>query len=476
MLSFLWYYCSTTWAAFRRLVRHPLYLPLHVFEYITGENINASPPAGSTPNAKPQALVALTLPNAEAAQWNRETMREFEAALEANPAVDLMSLFSDSYRGQHRAAQYDQLSYPGGINLQMVNSLRDTLQREPEVNLLSAFPVKFYTRRIKMATFKAPEKLPPSKEPEFRQILDRAKTASVVFPLSEAVTSLLAQSGASTTDDAEESLFVSLNRLLWDSPTIWQQCVRGMVVRCNEDIVAKVISGNKKNYTEYTSMQFLEQHAPDIPAPRPHGLIDFEPFQVIFMTYIPDMTLTEAWPDLSHDEKLSIQRQLDDIFRRLRSIRQDDGNMLGGVCAEGVRELRVDECALFKDITRAIDYNNLQFSADHRGSATYAELLRLFLENERPSVQGSVFTHGDVRTDNIMVKRDPNGCYKVTGIIDWELSGFYPEYYECTALTRTLSFVDDNDWYLYLPESLSPMRFPIRWLVDRLWGLQLRMA
>ncbi|KAI1927241.1 hypothetical protein LOZ65_002367 [Ophidiomyces ophidiicola] len=334
-------------------------------------NINVSSPAGSAPNAKPQALVALTLPNAEAAQWNRETMREFEAALEANPAVDLMSLFSDSYRRQHRAAQYDQLSYPGGINLQMVNRLRDTLKREPEVNLLSAFPVKFYTRRIKMATFKVPEKLPESKEPEFRRILDRAKTASVVFPLSEAVASLLAQSGASTASDADESLFVALNRLLWDSPTIWQNCVRGMVVRCNDDIVAKVI----------------------------------------FMTYIPDMTLTKAWPNLSHDEKLLIQRQLDDIFRRLRSIRQDDGNILGGVCGEGVKELRVDECALFKDITMAINYSDLQFSARNHGSATYVELLRLFLKNERPSVQGSVFTHGDVRTDNIMVKRDPSGGY-----------------------------------------------------------------
>jgi aminoglycoside phosphotransferase (APT) family kinase protein len=40
----------------------------------------------------------------------------------------------------------------------------------------------------------------------------------------------------------------------------------------------------------------------------------------------------------------------------------------------------------------------------------------------------SVFTHGDVRADNIMVKRDPdiNDRYVVTGIIDWEFSGFYP--------------------------------------------------
>lgn len=62
----------------------------------------------------------------------------------------------------------------------------------------------------------------------------------------------------------------------------------------------------------------------------------------------------------------------------------------------------------------------------------------------------------------------------VNAIIDWEDSGFYPDYYECTALTRTLSVVDENDWYLHLPDSISPARFSQRWLVDRLWGIHLR--
>jgi Predicted aminoglycoside phosphotransferase len=87
-----------------------------------------------------------------------------------------------------------------------------------------------------------------------------------------------------------------------------------------------------------------------------------------------------------------------------------------------------------------------------------------------------VFTHGDVRVDNIMVTKDRNinGHYIVTGIIDWEDSGFYPAYYECTTLTRTLSLVDEDDWFLYLPESISPSEFSIRWLVDRLWGIHVR--
>lgn len=50
----------------------------------------------------------------------------------------------------------------------------------------------------------------------------------------------------------------------------------------------------------------------------------------------------------------------------------------GRVCGEGVKELRVDECALFKGITIATEFSNLQFSARYRGSNIYITLLRSF--------------------------------------------------------------------------------------------------
>lgn len=427
---------------------------------------------------------ALSLSNADAAQWNRDLMLEFQAELERNPKADLLSMFSDSYCHEHRNSQYRQLSYAAEINLRTLHGLRDTLRNEPEVNLLSEFP-RNYNRKITMAT--GPKVLPHTEEatpemqgPEFRTRLDLAETATVVFPLSEKVVALLAHySGGFSNDDPgniEKALVVSLKQLLWNSPKLWESPVRGVVIKCNEDIVAKVILGNR-DYTEYTSMQFLAERAPDIPAPRAHGLIAFGPFRVIFMSYIPGITLAQAWPSLSHEGKLSVQQELEDIFCRLRSLRQDDGEVLGGVCGEGVKELRVDECALFKGIITATEFSDLQFSARHHGSNTYVKLLRSLLDNDNSClIHGSVFTHGDVRTENIMVKQDlrNNGHYIVTGIIDWEDSGFYPAYYECTTLTRTLSLVDEDDWYLYLPGSISPSKFPIRWLVDRIWGIHLR--
>lgn len=77
-------------------------------------------------------------------------------------------------------------------------------------------------------------------------------------------------------------------------------------------------------------MQYLEEHAPDIPAPRPHRLVAFGNYRVLFMTSIPGSTLAAAWPEMSHEAKLSVQTQLNEIFRRLRTLRRADGAELGG--------------------------------------------------------------------------------------------------------------------------------------------------
>ncbi|KNG47858.1 phosphotransferase enzyme family protein [Stemphylium lycopersici] len=52
---------------------------------------------------------------------------------------------------------------------------------------------------------------------------------------------------------------------------------------------------------------------------------------------------------------------------------------------------------------------------------------------------GIVFTHGDLRPDNIIVKDG-----RITGIIDWEMSGWYPDYWEFAKAFYVEHFA--NDW------------------------------
>ncbi|OOG00559.1 hypothetical protein ASPCADRAFT_38968 [Aspergillus carbonarius ITEM 5010] len=423
---------------------------------------------------------ALSLSCPEAVQWNKDLMQTFQAALAKDPAADLLSMFPFSYLRSHRNAQYNQQPYAGQINLRTLNELQDRLNGEPEIDLLSVFP-KNYTRRLTMA--KGPKVVPKQDTsnlpifPRFRTRLDRAETATVVFPLSEEVTDLLAPySREDTAGDSGRALLRALKQLLSHSPSLWEDSSRGIVVKCSDNIVAKVIMGTKE-FTEYTSLQYLAEYMTDIPAPKPHGLIVFAPFRAVFMSYIPGMTLNQTWPTLSHNERVSIQHQLEGIFRRLRNFRPPDGSALGGVGGEGVKEMRVAECSVFKGIMTATGFSNLQFSPRHHGSNTYVKFLRSLLEHDRSMwEQDLVFTHGDIRPDNIIVRQstDNNSGYIISGIIDWEYSGFYPGFYECTTLTRTMSVVDEDEWFLYLPDSISPSHFPVRWLVDRLWEIHMR--
>lgn len=55
------------------------------------------------------------------------------------------------------------------------------------------------------------------------------------------------------------------------------------------------------------------------------------------------------------------------------------------------------------------------------------------------------FIHGDFRTANIMVQYQPGGQLEIPGLIDWEMSGFYPEDLECVKALNNLSPIATDD-------------------------------
>lgn len=80
-------------------------------------------------------------------------------------------------------------------------------------------------------------------------------------------------------------------------------------------------------------------------------------------------------------------------------------------------------------------------------------MLRSFLRNDHQIV----FTHADLHPRNVMVSisggSDPKGgTVKVTGILDWEMSGWYPVYWEYVKALQTVGMNDSTfDWWAYLP-------------------------
>lgn len=109
---------------------------------------------------------------------------------------------------------------------------------------------------------------------------------TIMFPLSESVWDLLGASEHDSTNLQSLSISIKLSNAIKTSQIIWQSqaCPGHAVVRCSASIVAKIVS-KLEDYTEYTSMQYIMEHAPVIPAPRPLGLLASEGTSYIFVIH-----------------------------------------------------------------------------------------------------------------------------------------------------------------------------------------------
>jgi len=121
-------------------------------------------------------------------------------------------------------------------------------------------------------------------------------------------------------------------------------------------------------------MQYLMAQPPDIPAPRPRGLVVFGPFRVIFRTsqHGPGQSMAQS----------TIRREALDTTPglHLKSVQRYETRR------ERSKEMCVDECALFKGSTTAKKYQDQQFSARYHGSTTYITFLRYVLEHDTSSI------------------------------------------------------------------------------------------
>ena len=216
-------------------------------------------------------------------------------------------------------------------------------------------------------------------------------------------------------------------------------------------------------------ISLLAQHAPDIPAPKPLGLVSSNRTSYIFMSFVPGLTVNQIWPQLSRDQKASISDQLNDALLRLRALNVPDSVSLGGVDGEGCKDTR-RHTRICQESVRTCAAFDFKFSNPHFGSSAYISLLRGLSSSHTAKV---VFSHGDLRPENIVVQPDQHGNCFLTGILDWEKSGFYPDYFECTKATSNMSPSNADDWYLYLPRCASPSTYPLMWLVDRVWDIHI---
>lgn len=215
------------------------------------------------------------------------------------------------------------------------------------------------------------------------------------------------------------------------------------------------ITSSESAVDESRTLGYLQNHLPNFPAPKLHGLIEFGGFHLLFTTFEGSHNLEEIWPQLNLVEKRDISTQLASIMSQLRTLPHPENSPFGKVGCEDVRRgSRTSD----QVITNIEQFDDFIFSGATAATPTYLRFLRNFIP--KPPTE-CVFTHRDIKPGNIIVERSEISGWKVAAIIGWENSGFYPAYWEGIKVTNNLTPRDDDDWYLHLPEPFSPHRHPI---------------
>lgn len=241
-----------------------------------------------------------------------------------------------------------------------------------------------------------------------------------------------------------------------------------VVVRLRDTLVVKMTDA-LQNHCELDTLTYLREHAAFVPAPRPHGLLTLGYTDLLFMGYIPTQTLEEVWSGLDGREKVAVSTEIDKIFYELRSIRSPEGTAWGHVSGRGCIDRRRVHRVSKKPIHSLNDFEGFLFSNPRFGSDVYINFLRRFAATMECDDR-CYFAHGDLRPPNVILKRIESGAIQVSGIVDWESSGWYPAYWESLKMTNTFSSASQSNWYLHLPQSTAPSRYPVfRWLLDLIW-------
>ncbi|EGE00906.1 hypothetical protein TESG_08188 [Trichophyton tonsurans CBS 112818] len=163
----------------------------------------------------------------------------------------------------------------------------------------------------------------------------------------------------------------------------------------------------------------------------------------IWMALVRGVSLEKRWSTLNEQSKKSVCLQVWNMISQIRAIpRPPELDGLFQCAADGSLTkdpLLEDLGDPARPLTSDTDLRTRIFERYlHFGGRQYKHQLPDML----PRSDCSVFTHGDIAPRNIMIDERNN----ITGILDWEYAGWYPDYWEYAQILRPAFWSDWSAW------------------------------
>ncbi|PLN74798.1 protein kinase-like protein [Aspergillus taichungensis] len=162
----------------------------------------------------------------------------------------------------------------------------------------------------------------------------------------------------------------------------------------------------------------------------------------ILMTRVPGDELGRVYEMLSDTERDSIRMQLKGYLEVMRRWENPwGGNRVCSLLGTAVRSVRIPN-HLAGPFESEQELNEYLLRPAWPGGFPSETAYNNALDRAKKMHSMShriVFTHGDLKHHNILVQ---NG--QITGFLDWESAGWYPEYWD---VTTALGFTQENFWW-----------------------------
>ncbi|TPX25060.1 hypothetical protein DIZ76_010509 [Coccidioides immitis] len=245
------------------------------------------------------------------------------------------------------------------------------------------------------------------------------------------------------------------------------------VVKVSDHFVVKFGRASQVDLLEGLNMLFVQQ-ATKLKVPRVYALYNDPESSTnyIIMEFIKGDTLDTQWAHLTHCEKSEIAMILRQYFDELRSFPSPGffgsigkSHLLHGIFWTSQPTPSINgpfnsEAALNEAL--ALKYLETADTRTTYKADFYRRSLSHVFRGHDPK-----FTHADFQRKNVIIRRLPGNAntntnqYEVT-LIDWELAGWYPSYWEYSVAMCASRW--DDDWDEWVAKILQPFNAEFPWL------------
>lgn len=176
---------------------------------------------------------------------------------------------------------------------------------------------------------------------------------------------------------------------------------------------------------ELEAMEFVRENT-TVPVPRVFEVYEFDGQQHLVMEKARGISGSHACGQWTPEQVRTFGRDLGDCIRQLRGLEPPSEGFVGSVSLGSSLDHRLSGTR-FGPFRSVADFHTyLRFG---RPLEQWANKPDVHLVHSRPGAYAVKFTHADLHPNNIMVQDG-----RITGVVDWEFAGWYPEYWEYTKM------------------------------------------